>query len=105
MGGSSSSTVRIENNTAIINKSVLNQKSEQLNKQVSNTTIDQAKQCSSAAGLSQTVDFSGANVKGNFNLNVSQEQAAAVTLSCVQSSSVQQTAGASMIASLMEDLK
>ena len=98
MGGSeSNTTITQQNNTTIANNFNARSVSEQINEQISNTTINAAKSCSSDINLQQAVNVKGLNVRGDFVLTTNQAQRAALTFSCIQSSQVRNAAGAEII--------
>ena len=64
MGGSeSNTTITQQNNTTIANNFNARSVSEQINEQISNTTINAAKSCSSDINLQQAVNVKGLNVR------------------------------------------
>lgn len=105
MGASESkSSISQQNNTTIANNFNAKSVSEQINQQISNTTINSAKRCSSDINLQQAVNIKGLNVRGDFDFRTNQKQRAALTFSCVQSSEVRQSAGAEIITAFAQGI-
>lgn len=83
MGGGSSK-IRTVDNKVIANNFDLDKTSELLNKQISDTVVTNARQCSSANGNEQYIRVKNLVVGGNSTLDASQTQDVAVSLDCVQ---------------------
>jgi hypothetical protein len=105
MGSTESKTAITQvNDTLVVNQNSFNSKTEQLNKQVSETTVSDAKSCSAAVNNNQVITVEGLTVKGDLNLSTKQKSAAALSFSCVQATDVRQKAGAAMISNLQDDI-
>lgn len=105
MGNTESKTnITQVNDTLTVNQNSFNSKVEQLNKQVSDTVISDAKKCSASINNNQVISVSGLTVKGDLDLRTSQKSRAALSFSCVQSTSVRQSAGSQMIANITDDI-
>ena len=111
MGSSESkSTIKNENNTLIVNKSDIEIVNKQLNEMSTNVAVNNAKSCSSSVNLEQVIDFSGAHIKGDFNIGtdgkgnagkVSLKQENVATFKCVQSTTVANEIGQNMLNDMM----
>lgn len=105
MGNTESTTnIKQVNDTLTVNQNSFNSKVEQLNQQVSETTISDAKKCSAAINNNQAITVQGLTVKGDLNLSTKQSSKAALSLSCVQSTQVRQQAGSQMIANITDSI-
>jgi hypothetical protein len=105
MGSTESKTAITQvNDTLVVNQNTFNSRTEQLNKQVSDTTVSDAKSCSAAVNNNQVITVEGLTVKGDLNLSTKQKTAAALSFSCVQTTDVRQKAGSAMIANLQDDI-
>lgn len=91
-------SIRNENNTTIVNRSTLNQMTENINQKSTDTTMDAAKQCSSTTDVSNLIDFTGADVDGDFNLTgVDLSQQVEVNFSCIMNSEFSNTIASSIM--------
>ena len=105
MGNSSSSSVTNENNTLIVNETDIQVLNKSLNNFITNTTIEDAKKCSAGISQLQTVKFKGVKTTGDFNLNLNQKQAAALTFDCLQTSTVRNEIANQMMQSMMDKIE
>ncbi len=105
MGSSHSrSSITEVNNQLTVNDTDIKTSQEQINSQISNTSISAAKNCSAAMNLQQVVNVSHFKTKGDFTLSTNQSQKAALTFKCVNSSTVRQSAGSEIITKLTNDI-
>jgi hypothetical protein len=93
-----------ENKQLYIDQDTIKSVSKQINNQISNTIIKTAKECTADINNNQAIILKGINTKGNFNFNATQNQAAALTFSCVQSSKVRNMAGSEIISDMTNAL-
>ena len=100
----SSQNITQVNNQLFVTKNTVKSLSEQINSQVSNTIIKDAKSCTASINNNQAITIKKINVKGDFVFNSKQSQVAALTFSCVQSTNVRNTAGSEIISSMVSDL-
>lgn len=107
MGSSSSrSTVNIENDTLIVNKSDISIETQNLNNLTSNSIMESTKGCSAGVEQSQVVSFAGAQVAGDFNIGeIDQSQTATVNFSCSQGSEIANTVGNQAVSDMMSKLE
>lgn len=105
MGNSSSSSVTNTNNTLIVNDTDINILNQTLNSAVANTTINDAKQCSSSINQLQSVNFGPIKSEGDVTINLTQNQTAAMTFSCLNTSSVQNQISNTMLANMMNSIE
>jgi hypothetical protein len=105
--GNTTSTANItqQNNQLFVNKDYMKTVSEQINSQISNTLIKNAKSCTADINNNQAITIKGFTTKGDFNFTAAQKQAAALTFSCVQSTKVRNTAGSEIIANMTNALQ
>jgi hypothetical protein len=92
------------NNQVSVNDTDIKTSQEQINSQISNTTIDAAKNCSADLNLQQAVNISHIRAKGDFNYSSNQKQVAALTFRCLNSSTVRQSAGSNIITKMTNDI-
>ena len=105
MGNTESTTnVVSQNNQLTMNKNDFNSNVEQINSNISNTTVDMAKSCSAAMNNNQSIQIKNMNVRGDFNLDTKQDMTAALTFSCIQSNEVRQTSGSSIITGITDSV-
>ena len=104
--GNTKSRARITqtNNQVFVNNTDIKAVSEQINSQISNTTINAAKNCSADMNLQQSVNWKNVNIKGDWNMNVNQSQAAALTFNCLQSSNVRNSAASDIITKMTNNI-
>ena len=76
---SSEQNMRKENNQIIVNKNFLKSVSENINSQISNTVLKDAKACSADINNNQSITINKINTKGDFVFNSTQKQTAALT--------------------------
>jgi len=93
-----------ENNQLFINQDDVKSFSEQINSQISNTLIANAKSCSADINNNQAIMIKGFTTKGDFDFTAGQKQAAALTFSCVQANNVRNTAGSQIVAQMTNAL-
>ena len=106
MGNTTSqANISQQNNQLFINKDYVKSVSEQINSQISNTLIKNAKACTADINNNQAITIKGFTTKGDFDFNTKQTQAAALTFSCVQSTKVRNTAGSEIIANMTNSLQ
>lgn len=89
-----------DNDQTFITENYVKSVSENINKQISNTIIKDAKSCTANINNNQAITIKGMSTKGNFNFTGNQKQVAALTFSCVQSSIVRNNVGSEIIATL-----
>ncbi len=83
MGGGSSK-VKTVDNRLIANEFNLEKESMNLNKQISDTVVTNARQCSSSSGNEQYIRVKNLDITGNSTVDASQIQDIAVSLDCIQ---------------------
>jgi hypothetical protein len=105
--GNTTSTANVvqQNNQLFVNKDYVKSVSEQLNSQISNTLIKNAKACTADINNNQAINIKGFTTKGDFNFTGNQTQSAALTFSCVQSTKVRNTAGSEIISNMTSALQ
>jgi hypothetical protein len=105
--GNTTSDVNITNtnNQLFTNKNYVNTVSENLNTQISNNIINDAKLCSAAINNNQEITINGFSTAGNFNFSADQNQTAALTFSCIQSTTVRNNTGSEIIAQMTNALQ
>ncbi len=101
----SNANISTTNSQLFMNVDDIKVKSEQINKQISNTVVSNAKSCSADINNNQAITIKGFTTKGDFNFTANQEQAAALTFSCVQASTVRNSAGSEIISNMMNTLQ
>lgn len=105
MGNTSSKADIVqENNQLFINQDDVKSFSEQINSQISNTLIANAKSCSADINNNQAIMIKGFTTKGDFDFTAGQTQSAALTFSCVQANNVRNTAGSDIVAQMTNAL-
>ena len=115
-GSKSSSTIRNENNTLIVNQSKINQLNEQINSTSTNSAINQSSTCSNSVNVSNMIDFSNSVIEGDFiwgdsgndpnkECQVELSQSVASNFKCLQSTDVRNEMGISMIDTIMQNMK
>lgn len=105
MGNTTSDTnITQQNNQLYVNKNSLKAVSEQINQQIANTLIKNAKSCSADINNNQTIMIKGFTTKGDFNFSTQQKEQAGITFSCVQPNTVRNNAGSEIISQMMNDL-
>lgn len=93
-----------ENNQITVNKSFLKSVSENINSQISNTIVNDAKGCSADINNNQAITIKKLNIKGSFKFDSNQKQTAALTFSCVQATAVRNKASSNILADLTNNL-
>lgn len=88
MGKKSSASTTTDNSKKIVRRSELNMVNEQANSFASDIAFKAAKACSSGMSQLNHVDWTGAEVVGDFNMAIDQKNEAAVTFDCVQADKV-----------------
>lgn len=102
---SSSSSVSIEQDNTIINRSTINSVNEMYNKAVVNTTIETVQECSASLIQGQNITLENLVIAGDIDLDLSQLQEALVDFSCTQQSEVQNEVANKLTAQIMQDLE
>ena len=107
MGGSESTTnIKNENNTLVVNKSKLNSMSENVNQNATNVTMDAAKDCASNTDLMNEISFRGADIGGDFNISGADlSQKAEVSFTCIQNSDFNNTLSNSIMQSVVNSFQ
>jgi hypothetical protein len=90
MGGTESkASIKVVDNKLIINQNDVNVLSETLNEQISNTIVENAKNCSANIDQLQNIRIRNRNVMGDVNISdVNQAQTAALTFECINADAV-----------------
>jgi hypothetical protein len=101
---SSEQNMRKENNQIIVNKNFLKSVSENINSQISNTVLKDAKACSADINNNQSITINKINTKGDFVFNSTQKQTAALTFSCIQITNVRNTAASNIATDMKNNL-
>lgn len=105
MGNTESQTsIKQVNDTLTVNQNSFNSSVKQLNKNISESTMNDAKSCSAKANSNQTITVTDFTTKNNFKFSAKQGSDTAVMLTCVQTDNVVQTAGSQMIANITDDI-
>lgn len=105
MGNTESQTsIKQVNDNLTVNQNSYQSDIQQINKQVSETTIESAKSCSASLNNNQAIVVKGLTVKGDLNLSSKQTARAAVTFSCVNGTDIRQKAGSNMIANILDNI-
>lgn len=105
MGNTASSTNVQQYKSTIVNKDDISILNESINQSISNTIVNQAKNCSASISQLQDIDLAGTTVEGNFNLGpVNQTQSSALTFSCVTLSEFQNQLANNMLAKYSNSL-
>jgi len=105
MGNTESRTsIKQVNDTLTVNQNSFNSSVQQLNKNISESTMNDAKSCSAKANNNQSITVKDWTTKGDFRFSAKQGSEAAVMLSCIQTDDVIQTAGSQMIANITDDI-
>ncbi len=100
------STVTQVDNKLIMSEDDIKIHSEDINNFITNTSINDYKNCSNSVNELQNITFKNIDVEGNLNIDgVSQKQSAAITFDCYQASTVRQEVGQEMIANMMNNLQ
>lgn len=103
MGNSeSTSNIYTENNQLTVNSNYFESNVQEINKNISNTSIEKAKSCSAAMNLTQAANFEGITTGGDLNIDVDQNMEAALTFNCIQASDVRQAAGSNIITGITD---
>ncbi len=105
MGNTESTTnVYSQNNQLTMNSNSFNSNVEQINSNISNTTVEMAKSCSAAMNNNQAITIKNMNVRGDFNLDAKQDMTAALTFTCVQANDVRQASGSNIITGITDSV-
>jgi len=115
MGGSKSKTsVTTENDTTIVNRSDINILNQNLNSVTANVVQNTDQTCESRVNLSNVIDFTGAEIGGDFNIGtdtngqdcqVDLTTNAAITFQCVNASEMVNDIGSKMIDEMMNKIE
>lgn len=114
MGSSKSkSTITVENNTTIINRSDINILNKNLNQVTANVTKNSTQKCSNSVDVQNVIDFSNAVIEGDLNIGVlSKDNPCKVELDtkatsnfeCINASDMQNDIGSAMIDHMMNNI-
>lgn len=90
MGGSSSkSSAELVSNTLIVNETDMNMLNKTVNDVAVSAVIKNAKDCSAAVALGQTIGMGDLNIGAGASADISQDQSATLDFSCLQQDDVQ----------------
>lgn len=103
--GSSKSSVTVEQNNTVINRSTINSVNKLYNSAVVNMTVQTVQKCSAALIQNQNITLENLDIKGDIKIDISQWQDALVDFSCIQKDEVKQDVVNKMTAQIMEDLQ
>jgi hypothetical protein len=108
MGGSSSkstsATSKVVNDKVVVSQSDVEVLDKYITDIISNNVVESAKQCSTTTFAEQKIDISNVTVKGDIDINASQEQDIAISFDCVQASVVRNSTSIDLINKIMEQL-
>lgn len=105
MGGSSSKALlEINNNQLNVNNQSFNSMVENTTKLAINEVIKNTQKCSSEAVLAQDLQIGKLKVTGGSSANITQQQEAKVSLTCIQASTVQSAFTSEMVGQMVADL-
>ncbi len=105
MGSShSSSSIYEQNNQVTVNDTDVKTYQEQINSQISNTTINAAKACTATITNNQGINISHLHSGGNTTISSNQTQTAALTFNCLDVSKVRNTVGAEIITKMTDNI-
>lgn len=103
--GKSKSSVTVEQDNTVINRSTINSVNKLYNSAVVNMTVQTVQKCSAALIQNQNITLENLDIKGDIKIDISQWQDSLVDFSCIQKDEVKQDVVNKMTAQIMSDLQ